>query len=512
MAIAKSRSQEQGTRQIKPELEALLDASIDGVVVVGHDGCIRFMNHAAERMFGYRESEIASQPVSILAVPQRRALLSRYVRRCLRAPRGSTAAAHELMAQRRDGSSFSAEIALGQLRTVKQSQLIAFVRDISQRRRNEEALRHSEAALHTAQELANIGNYVIHFDGEGNDYASPQLQRIFGWEPEESITDIAEYVQSVVHPSDRHRVVQAFTELYAGGGSFDIEYRILHNNTGTRYLHHIAQTIYNNDGRMLQQMGTVHDITERRLAEYEVRQAQERLAHFGRISTMGEMAAAIAHEVNQPLAAIATFAQSCERLVDREDFSREELAASLGQIARQALRTGEIIRRLRSFSKRREVQFEPLRANRLLEESLILAQADAHHHNVRIHVRSAKETPPLRGDALQLQQVLLNLVRNGIEAMIDTPETAREIALRTRVNDQGDVEFTVADRGRGLDPQCLDDLFKPFYTTKATGTGLGLAISATIVRAHGGKLWCDDNPGGGARFIFSLPAASSEAD
>lgn len=512
--MASATPQRQEAQAIfEPQFDASLDLPAESMVLIDHAGCIKLLSPAAERMFGYSEAELLGQYAGKLVTEDYRPVQDRYIQLCLQTGAwkaiGLTC---EVMAERRDGSQFAAEIALGYLPGMMPPELIAFVRDIGERKRAEDAMRHSEAALHTAQELANIGNYVIHFDGNAEDYASPQLRRIFGWEPDESISSLAVYVQSVVHPSDRHRVVQAFTELYAGGGSFDIEYRMLHANTGLRYLHHIAQTIYSADGRMLQQMGTVHDITERRLAEYEVRQMQDRLAHFGRISTMGEMAAAIAHEVNQPLAAIAIFAQSCERLLSSEDFVREELAAPLSQIARQALRAGEIIRRLRSFSKHHEVQFELVNANRLLDELLILAQTDAHHHNVRIHLQPAASLPLVRVDALQIQQVLLNLVRNSIDAMAGIPETDREIILRTRLDEQGDVEFTVADRGRGLDPQIVDDLFKPFFTTKTAGTGLGLAISASIVRAHGGKLWCADNPGGGACFLFAMPAVSAELD
>jgi two-component system, LuxR family, sensor kinase FixL len=506
MAIATSRLKLEQSREINPELEALLDAAIDGVVVIDHEGRIKLLSRAAEEMFGCREEELVGQKAGVLVPPAQRSRLNQYIRRYLQAGRANAGGVtRELVAQRINGAEFAAEIALGYVHGQSLPQLVAFVRDVSGRKHSEDALRQSEAALHTAQELANIGNYIIHFDGNAEDYASPQLRRIFGWEPDAPIADFAVYIQAVAHPSDRHRVVQAFTDLYAGGGAFDIEYRILHANTGLRYLHHIAQTICSADGRMLQQMGTVHDITERRLTEYEVRQIQDRLAHFGRISTMGEMAAAIAHEVNQPLAAIATFAQTCERLLARDDVAREELAAPLGQIARQALRAGEIIRRLRSFSRHHEVQFELLKPHRLLEELLSLAQTDTHHHNVRIQLEPTIDAPAIRADALQMQQVLLNLVRNSIEAVMDMPEPQREIILRTRIDEQGWVEFTVADRGRGVHREHLNELFKPFFTTKPSGTGLGLAISASIVRAHGGKLWCCENPGGGTRFLFSIP-------
>src|SRR5262249_37588721 len=196
-----------------------------------------------------------------------------------------------------------------------------------------------------------------------------------------------------------------------------------------RSVHHRGQTTRPADGRPLRQVGTLHDITDRRRAEDEARQMQDRIAHFGRISTMGEMAAGIAHEVNQPLTAIATYAQACQRLLANGDFSGEELAAALDHVSTQALRAGEVIRRLRSFVKNREVRREILEANRSLEDTLALAQTDARHHNVRIVFSAAANAPLVQADAVQIQQVLLNLVRNSIDAMVDIPETDREITL-----------------------------------------------------------------------------------
>lgn len=480
-----------------------MSAVVDGVALIGADGRIAALNRAAERMFGYEERELIGHPAAEVVPGRYRARLQLYLSRYLRCRWNRLMTTHELSVQRRDGSQFAAEVTLSHIHDLATPHIVVFVRDISERKHNEDAMRYSEAALHLAQELANIGNYVINFD-EGADYASPQLRRIFGWEPDEPVKRLADYVEALAHWSDRQRVGQAFVHLSTGGGAFHIEYRIHHPVMGLRYLHHMAQAIYRADGRVLQHVGTVHDVTERRLVEHEIRQIQERIVHFGRISTMGEMAAAIAHEVNQPLAAIATFAQSCERLLRDDSFPREELATSLNQIAAQALRAGEVIRRVRSFSRSRETRFEHVDANHLMEELLVLAQADAHHHNVRLLLSVAPESPRVRVDTVQIQQVLLNLIHNGIEAMADIPEAEREILLSTRLT-EGQVEFVVEDRGHGLDPRLLEDIFKPFFTTKGAGTGLGLAISASIVRAHGGRLKCENHPYRGARFSFLIP-------
>lgn len=499
-------------RQVQPELETLLDAAIDGVVIIDHKGRIRLVSHAAEQMFGYSENDLLGHNVSELMPEPERSRHDHYIQRYI-AKREShiIGKAREVSAQRRDGSVFAAELAVGCIRNIEPPRFIAFIRDISERKRQDEALHRNEAALHTAQELANIGNYVIHYAAGAADYASPQLLRMFGWDNGEidppAITHLSVRMVSVVHPADRAQVLQAFANLDASGTPIDIEYRTLTSHSGLRYIHHLAQLVFDDQQRPIQHVGTVHDITERRLADYEVQQMHSRITHSGRVSILGEMATGIAHEVNQPLTAIATYAKACLRLLGNNECTPEELTHALEQIAQQALRAGEVIRRMRSFVKYHDAKLELTESNRLLEELLQLAQTDAHYHGVRLLLESAPEAPRVRADPVQLQQVLLNLVRNAIDAMQDVPEPQREIVLRARLDEHGDVEFMVADRGSGVSAEIADELFNPFYTTKESGTGLGLSISLSIVRAHGGKLWHADNPGGGARFFFALPRA-----
>jgi two-component system sensor kinase FixL len=256
-------------------------------------------------------------------------------------------------------------------------------------------------------------------------------------------------------------------------------------------------------------VGFMRDITDRQNAEDKVRQLQDRLTHFGRISTMGEMAAGIAHEINQPLTAIATYAQACQRmLADPSVALTPELLQGLERIESQALRAGEVIRRLRSFVRNREVRREPIDPNRLLDDLLMLAQTDTRHHSIRIRLEQGAGLPLVQADAVQIQQVILNLVRNGIDAMSELAHDRRELHLRTRLDENGDVEFMVSDLGPGLSEAAQQELFNPFFTTKPAGTGLGLAISLSIVRAHGGKVWYRPGDKGGACFLFSLPAVT----
>jgi C4-dicarboxylate-specific signal transduction histidine kinase len=220
---------------------------------------------------------------------------------------------------------------------------------------------------------------------------------------------------------------------------------------------------------------------------------------------MGEMAAGLAHEINQPLSAIATYAQACQRFLKQPDPEIADVVAALEQINAQALRAGEVIRRLRNFVKNREVIREAVDCGRLLDDLRTLAETDARLHSVRLRIDAQEDLPTVYADPIQLQQVVLNLVRNAIDAMSDAPEERREVVLMTRQNGDGEVEITVADHGSGLAPEATEHLFNPFFTTKSGGTGLGLAISKSIVRAHGGRLWHTPNEQSGARFHFTLP-------
>jgi two-component system sensor kinase FixL len=487
---------------VHPQLEALLNAAIDGVIVFDQERRIRLMSRKAERMFGYREVELLGRQLG--------ELLPRFLASNATLEHPAQYAATDdaplrVDGMRRDRSVFAAELTCGQIHGIEPPRFIAFVRDVSDRVQREVALAHSEAALHTAQRLANIGNYVISYHDDSSNYASPQLRRLFNWSEQQAIDHLLEKILAVVHPADQLGVMQAFTELDTQRHSIDVEYRILCANTGLRYIHHLAQVSWDVGGQPAQQVGTVHDITERKLADFEFRSMHSRVAHFGRVSTMGEMATGIAHEINQPLTAIASYAQTCRRMFMNNAYEDHEIADTLDQIAQQALRAGEVIRRMRTFAKYHEAKLETMPANRVLEELVQLAQTDAHFHSVRLLLEVAVESPVICADTVQIQQVLLNLVRNAIDAMQETPEAQREILLRTRVDEHDDIEFMVADRGTGLSPEIAAAAFNAFFTTKSSGTGLGLSISQSIIKAHGGRLWCTDNPDGGARFYFSLP-------
>jgi len=263
-------------------------------------------------------------------------------------------------------------------------------------------------------------------------------------------------------------------------------------------------------------LATLLDVTDRQRAELELRKAEknvsearEHLAHMARLSTMGEMAAGIAHEINQPLAAISTYAQACKRMLQLPTVAATDLAEPLERIGTQAMRAGEVIRRLRGFVKKNDSGAELLQCNQLVRDIVKLAEVDARKFDITVELNLQERLPAVRVDPVQIQQVILNLIRNGLEAMEDTPRDLARIILTTELIPSGHIAIRVSDRGHGLSEESLQRIFHPFYTTKAAGMGMGLSISQSIVQSHGGSLSAYNNPSRGATFVVVLPAAVS---
>jgi C4-dicarboxylate-specific signal transduction histidine kinase len=241
------------------------------------------------------------------------------------------------------------------------------------------------------------------------------------------------------------------------------------------------------------------------LAEMEVRQHRERLGQVSRLGTMGEMAAGIAHELNQPLTAISNYAQACQRLLDQAAIEPAELKEILAKINGQAKRAGQVIHGLRSFAKQRTVERRPTGIKQLLADVMMLAEMDTRTHGIPLTLRGEASLPRVQADPIQLQQVLLNLIRNAVDAMKDAADKDRGITVRARLTADDEVELAVVDHGPGIAPEHRSQLLNPFFTTKEDGLGIGLSFSRSIVEAHGGHLRFEDNPGGGSVFLVTLP-------
>lgn len=255
-------------------------------------------------------------------------------------------------------------------------------------------------------------------------------------------------------------------------------------------------------------VGLMRDLTSQKAAEEEALRHREQMMHASRLTTMGEMAAAMAHEINQPLSAIATYTAACMRFLGRGDVAAaDDVRAALKEIGGQAHRAGDIIQRMRNFARSRESQRHIIEFAPLIEEIRPLAELDAKAHQVRLTLDVAPSLPQVNADGVLIQQVVLNLLRNGVDAMEEIEPAKRRLTLRALREADNSIRVEISDCGHGVADSAREHLFTPFFTTKPTGMGMGLAISRSIIAAHGGKLDCVNNPQGGATFFFTLPSA-----
>ena len=253
-------------------------------------------------------------------------------------------------------------------------------------------------------------------------------------------------------------------------------------------------------------VGIVRDATKRKRSEEEVHQTRERLAQFGRLSTLGEMAASLAHELNQPLTAIATYTQACQRLIESGRSDDDEILAILKKCDSQAQRAGEVIRRLRQFVKKRELGRRKVSCDDIMHDLAALAEVDARDNGIPLTIDVGRGLPNVMADTVQIQQVILNLIRNGIDAMMDTDHVDEGISVSVDKFKKDQVKIVVTDHGSGMTKEAEKNIFQPFFTTKSSGMGLGLAICRSIIESHGGVLSFDRKPSGGTTFYFTLPA------
>jgi len=255
-------------------------------------------------------------------------------------------------------------------------------------------------------------------------------------------------------------------------------------------------------------VGIIRDITDRKRSEEEIHHIRERLSQFGRLSTLGEMAAGLAHELNQPLTAISTYTQACQRLIESGRSDDDEILATLKKCDSQAQRAGDVIRRLRQFVQKRELGRQEVSCEDLIHDLAALAEVDARNNRIPLTIDVAAGLPKIMVDTIQIQQVILNLIRNGIDAMLDTDRNDEGISVSVTKFENKQIRIAVTDHGSGITKQAEKKIFEPFFTTKATGLGLGLAICQSIVASHGGVLRFTKNPAGGTTFHFTLPISS----
>ena len=373
--------------------------------------------------------------------------------------------------------------------------------DIEERKQAEEALRQNEAFLAEGQRLSKTGTFYWNTDTNELRFSDENYRTN---EIELGTPLTMELMASRIHPDDQGLIQEKIEAGLKNLGGLEYEIRLKMPSGEVKWVHTTARRYRNEDGTHAY-IGAVRDVTERRHAEEAMSKLRSELTHLSRVSSLGALAASIAHEVNQPLAGMTINAMTCLRLLQAEPPNFTSVAETLRRLMRDANRASEIIARLRQMFSSKESPSEALQLNDIAQEVVALSLTELQRDALTVRAQYARDLPAIYGDRVQLQQVILNLLLNAADAMRGNEGGPREITLRTELQPDGNVRLTVADSGMGITPEHAEKLFEPFFTTKATGMGIGLSVSRSILERHRGRLWAEPNEGRGATFAFYLP-------
>jgi PAS domain S-box-containing protein len=467
--------------------------------MVDADGTVLSVNTFGAAQLGYLVDELREQSLQKVFFEEDRDLVRKSVEICL-TNIGQTHS-WEIRKVRKDGSAlWVRENAKAVRRSDNRLIILIACEDITERKEAENALRQSRNYLAEAQRLSHTGSFgwcVV----SGEIIWSEETFRIFGFDKAPSVA--LDMVMQRIHPEDRAGAQQTIDRASSDGRDFDHEYRLLMPDGSVKYVHASAHAIADASGGV-EFVGAVTDVTARKRAEEKLHEAQAELAHVTHVTALGELAASIAHEVNQPLAAVVANAAAAQRWLDRETPNLQEARSTLELIVNDADRAGEVIRRVRALVHKTADQNAPLDINEVVNEVITLLHHELFSHRITLRMELAPALGLVLGDRIQLQQVILNLVINGIEAMQSVTDRPRELVIRTQ-EQVHQILLTVTDCGIGFAAEDADQLFDPFFTTKSGGMGMGLSICRSIVDSHGGRLSASSNDGPGATFQFSLP-------
>jgi len=508
-ANEKLRQEEKELKRSEARKAAILDSALDCIVTIDHEGRITEFNPAAERTFGYRRDEVVGNHLADVIIPpslreKHRRGLARYLATGEARMLGRRI---EITAVRSDGSEFPVELAITRIPFDEPPSFTGYLRDITERKQSEQELRRSEAFLAEAQHLCSTGSFSWRVATDQITW-SEQLYRIFGFD--QSVPVTLELIGTRVHPDDLQLLDDMINRARVAAGDFEYEHRLLMPDHSVKYLHLIAHAVRDGHGR-LEYIGAVQDVTERRLSEATLSKIRSDLAHVARVTSLGVLTASIAHEVNQPLSGIITNAGTCLRMLNADPPNVDGARETALRAIRDGNRASDVVARLRALFAKKAAAAESVDLNEATREVVALSLSELQTNRVIVREDLAEELPPVAGDRVQLQQVILNLLLNASDAMSNVDDRPRQLVIRTE-GDEGDcVRLTVQDVGLGFEGQAVDKLFEAFYTTKSGGMGIGLSVSRSIIESYHGRIWAVPNDGPGATFSFSIPRSHEAA-
>jgi PAS domain S-box-containing protein len=490
----------QSANQVLREQARLLDLTHDTIFVRDMNNVITYWNRGAEVLYGWRAEQAIGKVThellgTIFPVAHEDSLVS-----LLRADRWEG----ELVHSKRDGTQVVVSSRWSLLRN-EGGQPLAILEtntDITERKRTEDALRRSEMYLAEAQRLSLTGSFGWKAGSE-EIFWSAQTYRIFCYD--RAIKPTVDVILNRVHPDDVRLVKQMIDRASQGRQDIDFEHRLTMPDGGLKHVRVLAHVTPDAANRP-ELIGAVMDITATTRAQQALQEAQAELTHVTRVTTLGELTASIAHEVNQPLAGIVINGEASLRWLGHQTPDMDEVRHAVERVISDARRASDVIRRIRVLAKKATPEMVPIDVNDIIHDGLLLVQRQVLNQRVDLQLELESGLPPVLGDRVQLQQVVINLVINGIEAMVHVTDRPRRMLLRSHRDEGRQVLVSVQDSGVGIDPENANRLFNAFYTTKREGMGMGLSISRSIVEAHGGRIWATNNEGSGATIQFALPA------
>jgi PAS domain S-box-containing protein len=490
-ALRSSEEQWRNAFENNPTMYFMLEAS----------GGIRSVNPFGATQLGYTVDDLIGRSVLDLFHEADREAVQRYSASCLE--KLGESLSWELRKVRKDGSVlWVRETARAILGPKNRPILLVACEDITRRKQGEEKLRQNEAYLQESQRLGHMGSWAYNVSS-GELFASPELLRIFGRDPDQEKAT-TEMFRGNVHPEDRAYVDDTIDKAMREKTDFAIDHRIVLPDGSIKHVYSMAHRVFDDSNTLVEYIGTVMDVTERKRSEEVLRRAQADLAHINRVTTMGELTASLAHEVNQPIAAAVTNANTCLRWLARDQPDLQEAREAALRIVKDGTRAAEIITRVRLLFKKGSPERELVDVNEVVREMIVLLHGEATRYSISFRTELEADLPQVMGDRVQLQQVFMNLMLNSIDAMKGV-DGAREVSIKSQRMENEHIQLSVSDTGVGLPLQEASQIFNAFFTTKPDGTGMGLPISRSIIESHGGRLWAGDNPPHGASFYVTLP-------